>query len=142
MDYVAALSGMWKSRENKTTTGSTIGRVVEAPPNLRIAIWNNQVILEPTQLYMNDRLFNDHTRTFSIGGDISEQTMTVDSSLMSLAGSGPHLHNLTSWEGTGNYKSNGSIVNTDTLKVDDLVKLTPTEDIQVWFVDFKIRKVK
>ena len=142
MDYSTQLANMWKNRENKKIIGVTIGKVIEAPPNLRISIWNKQVILEPTQLYMNDRLFGDHTRTFEIEGDITEQSMTVDSSLMTKAGSGPHLHDLKSWEGTGSYKSNGTIVNTDTLKVGDLVKLTPTEDFQVWFVDHKVRKVK
>lgn len=142
MDYTTKLSQMFKERENKKNIGATIGKVVEAPPNLRISIWNKQVILEPTQLYMNDRLFDDHTRTFKIDGEISEQSMTVGSSDMSLAGSGPHKHNLLSWEGSGGYKANGTIVNTDTLKVNDLVKLTPTEDFQVWFVDYKVRKVK
>jgi hypothetical protein len=94
---------------------------------------------------MNDRLFNDHTRQYSLEGEITEQTMKVSTSQLTGEGSrddpSHNTHKLENWSGTGTYKANGTIVNTDTLKKDDLVKLTPAEDGQIWFVDFKIRKL-
>ncbi len=139
--YSVQLAKILREMENPTQIGPTIGEVVSAPPNLRISIWNGNVILEPSQLYMNDRLFDDHTREYEVDGEVTEQSMTVNSSDMTLEGQGPHKHSLLSWGGTGTYKAKGTIVNTDTLKKGDLVKVTPTEDIQIWFVDFKVRKL-
>lgn len=141
MKYEEKLAKLLAERNNFEVWESVVGRVVSPPPKLRISIWSGDVILEPHQLYMNDRLFNDHTREYSLEGKITEQNMTVSSSDMTKAGQGPHLHMLKSWAGKGTYKAEGTIVNTDTLKEGDLVKVTPTEAGQKWFVDFKVRKL-
>ena len=145
MNYQTKLAKLFHSKTNKDPFEATIGKVLAPPPNLRVSIWNGQVILEPGQLYMNDRLFNDHTRNYSLEGNITEQTMSVSPSQITGEGSrddpNHNPHKLESWGGTGTYKAEGTIVNTDTLKKGDLVKLTPTENGQIWFVDFKVRKL-
>lgn len=154
-EYGAKLAKLFRELENKEMTESTIGNVVSPPPNLRISIWNNSVILEPTQLYMNDRLFDDHTRKFEIDGKVYEIDLTLEKNEVTDIITPPVLPYVPApappppWsvkgkgamKGKGTYKTNGTIVNTDTLKKGDLVKLTPTEDIQIWFVDFKVRKL-
>ena len=156
MDYKNELAKLFKERENKKIVTATIGEVIEAPPNLRVSIWNKQVILEPNQLYMNDRLFNDHTRDYSLEGDIEDIDLTLEKNEITNAVIPPVLPYVPNptppapWsfkgegamKGSGTYKAKGTIINTDTLKVGDKVKLTPTESFQVWFVDFKVRKVK
>lgn len=141
MKYQALLSKILKSKDNLEPFESTIGRVVTPPPKLTISIWNGQVILEPNQLYMNDRLFNDHIRDYSLEGEITEESIDITASDMTKAGQGPHKHTLIGFSGSGSYKASGKITNTDTLKKGDLVKLTPTESGQIWFVDFKVRKL-
>jgi hypothetical protein len=145
MKYQTLLAKLLNSKTNFIPFESTIGKVLTPPPELTISIWNGQAILEPDQLYMNDRLFNDHTRLYSLEGNITEQTMEVSTSQLTGEGSRDdpthNTHKLESWGGTGIYKAEGAIVNTDTLKKGDLVKLTPTENGQIWFVDFKIRKL-
>ena len=141
MSYKERMAKLLIAKNNFEVWESVIGKVLSPPPELRVSIYKGAVILEPHQLYMNDRLFSDHTRTYSIKGDITEQSMDVTSSYMTKAGQGPHKHDLISWGGSGAYKSEGTIVNTDTLKTGDLVKVTPTENGQKWFVDFKVRKL-
>lgn len=141
MKYQALLSKLLKSKDNLEPFESTIGKVITPPPKLTISIWNGQVILETNQLYMNDRLFNDHKRNYSLEGEIIEENIDITTSDMTKAGQGPHKHTLISFSGNGSYKAKGKITNTDTLKKGDLVKLTPTENGQIWFVDFKVRKL-
>lgn len=118
-----------------------IGTVIEAPPTLKIKVLNEELTLEyPKHLYLNNRLRWDYKREFTIEGEITEEDMTVESSSMTKAGQGPHDHTLKSFKAKGKYKSTGTITNTDTLKVGDLVKLTPTANGQKWFVDYKVLK--
>jgi len=154
-EYGAKLAKLWKELENQEVVESTMGKVISPPPNLRISIWNNSVILEPTQLYMNDRLFDDHTRKFKIDGNVDNIDLTLEKNEVTEIVTPPILPFVPApappppWSvkgkgamiGKGTYKTNGTIVNTDTLKIGDLVKLTPTENIQIWFVDFKVRKL-
>ena len=91
-------------------------------------------------LYMNDRLFDDYTRTYKLEGTLDEITINATSSNNTCGAGYSNPHGTI--EGSGEYKANGTIINTDTLKVGDLVKVTPTEDGQKWIVDFKIRKIK
>lgn len=162
-EYGAKLAKLWKELENQETIESTIGEVINPPPNLRISIWNSSVILEPTQLYMNDRLFNDHTREYKLEGTIgaidvttTKQDIKTYLTPLYLKKDAPgDVSSPNKWvntigesqiigasTGSRDFKiTEGTIVNTDTLKVGDLVKLTPTEDAQIWFVDFKIRKL-
>jgi len=155
-EYGAKLAKLWKELENQEIIESTIGKVISPPPNLRVSIWNNSVILEPTQLYMNDRLFDDHTRKFEIDGEVSEIDLNLEKNEVTDIIIPPVLPFIPApappppWavkgkgamKGKGTYKTNGTIVNTDTLKKGDLVKLTPAGVGQIWFVDFKVRKLK
>lgn len=140
--FSSKLAKMFVERENpETITEPCIGKVVIAPPELTISIWDGEVILPPKKLYMNDRLYHDYTREFDITGKITEITIDTTSSNTE-AGPGPHKHEHGTIEGTGKYKAIGTIINTDTLVVGDYVKVIPCQDGQMWFVDSKYRKVK
>ena len=117
-----------------------IGEVIKAPPELTISILDGRFILYPHMLYMNDRLFDDYTRTYKLVGTLDKITINATSSNKpcGLGATNPH----GTIEGNGEYKANGTFINTDTLKIGDLVKVTPTEKGQKWIVDFKIRKIK
>lgn len=117
-----------------------IGEVIKAPPELTISILDGRFILYPHMLYMNDRLFDDYTRTYKLVGTLDKITINATSSNKpcGLGTTNPH----GTIEGNGEYKANGTFINTDTLKKGDLVKVTPTEKGQKWIVDFKIRKIK
>lgn len=117
-----------------------IGEVIKAPPELTISILDGRFILYPHMLYMNDRLFDDYTRTYKLVGTLDKITINATSSNKpcGLGATNPH----GTIEGNGEYKANGTFINTDTLKKGDLVKVTPTEKGQKWIVDFKIRKIK
>lgn len=117
-----------------------VGRVIKAPPELTISIIDGKVILYPHMLYMNDRLFDDYTRKYKLDGNIESITINATTSNQPCGSGATNQHGTIS--GSGEYKSNGTFINTDTLVVGDLVKVTPTEKGQMWIVDFKVRKIK
>lgn len=142
MDYKRIMNKMMKERENVPVEFEPcIGKVIKAPPDTTISILDGQVTLYPHMLYMNDRLYDDYTREFDITGTITEITLNTTSSNIE-AGPGPHKHEHGTIKGDGKYKAFGTIINTDTLKVGDYVKVVPTEKGQKWFIDSKFRKVK
>lgn len=127
---------MFKDRENPDIFEATIGTVLSPPPKLRISIWDGETILEPEHLYLNDRLFDDYTRQYMLTGEITKYSLknTTNTEVAS-----NHSHPIKSLAGSGSYEASGTFINTDTLKAGDLVKLTPTENGQKWFVDYKVR---
>ncbi|MGL6063769.1 MAG: DUF2577 family protein [Fusobacteriaceae bacterium] len=140
--YSAKMAKLFVERENPDLiTEPCIGIVTIAPPELTISIWDGQVTLYPSQLYMNDRLYNDYSREYEITGDLTEITINTTSGNTE-AGPGPHKHQHGKISGTGKYKAIGTIINTDTLIVGDYVKVVPSQNGQMWFVDSKFRKVK
>lgn len=142
MNYELAMAKMFKKSDSQVSIfEACIGIVIKAPPEITITIWDGQVTLFPHMLYMNDRLYDDYTRKFDIVGEINEITITTTSSNIEI-GPGPHKHEHGIIEGSGEYKAIGTIINTDTLKVGDYVKVVPTEKGQKWFIDSKYRKVK
>ena len=134
--YQEALAKMFKQYENIDPFEPVLGVVIEGFPNLRISIYSGQVILGIDKLYMNDRLFDDYTRTYKLEGQITEYDFqnTTDTEIAS-----NHTHPIKTLKGKGTYKAEGTFINTDTLKVGDLVKVTPTENGQMWFIDYKVR---
>lgn len=128
---------MFKDRENPDIFEATIGTVLSPPPKLRISIWDGETILESEHLYLNDRLFDDYTRQYMLTGEVTEYSFENTTSSEPV---GEHpAHPIKKLTGKGGYKAKGTFINTDTLKEGDLVKLTPTENGQKWFVDYKIR---
>lgn len=127
---------MFKDRENPDIFEATIGTVLSPPPKLRISIWDGETILEPEHLYLNDRLFDDYTRQYMLTGEITKYSLknTTNTEVAS-----NHSHPIKNLVGNGSYEASGTFINTDTLKAGDLVKLTPTENGQKWFVDYKVR---
>lgn len=141
MNYELAMAKMFKKSESEDTTfEACIGTVIKAPPETTITIWDGQVTLFPHMLYMNDRLYDDYTREFDIVGDITEITINATSSNSTCPLGAVNAHGTI--KGAGKYKAVGTIINTDTLKVGDYVKVIPTEKGQKWFIDSKYRKVK
>lgn len=135
------LAKFLKTLEPKKTFEPCLGVVIKAPPQLTIHIKSANYTLYPRMLYMNYRLFDDYTRLYELHGEITEQKMNLSASSETPSGCGPHTHTQTSFTASGTYKAKGTIVNTCTLKVGDLVKVTPTENGQMWFVDYKVRKI-
>lgn len=127
-----------KSLAPKKQFQTTVGIVIKAPPELTISLIDGNYILYPRMLYMNDRLFDDYTRQYSLQGEITKYSFqnTTDTEEAS-----NHTHPIKKIAGSGTYKAQGTIINTCTLKVGDLVKVTPSEDGQMWFVDYKVRKI-
>lgn len=127
---------MFKDRENPDIFEAIIGTVLSPPPKLRISIWDGETILEPEHLYLNDRLFDDYTRQYMLTGEITKYSLknTTNTEVVS-----NHSHPIKILAGNGSYEASGTFINTDTLKAGDLVKLTPTENGQKWFVDYKVR---
>lgn len=141
MNYELAMAKMFKKSDSEETTfEACIGTVIIAPPETTITIWDGQVTLFPHMLYMNDRLYDDYTREFDIVGDITEITINATSSNSTCPLGAENAHGTI--KGAGKYKAVGTIINTDTLKVGDYVKVIPTEKGQKWFIDSKYRKVK
>ena len=68
-DFVAKF---FRSLLAKKEFQTCIGVVIEPPPNLHISIMKGKYILYPRMLYMNDRLFDDYTRTYKLTGEITE----------------------------------------------------------------------
>ena len=134
--YQEELAKMFKQYENIDPFEPVLGVVIEGFPNLRISIYSGQVILGIDKLYMNDRLFDDYTRTYKLEGQITEYDFqnTTNTEIAS-----NHTHPIKTLAGKGTYKAEGTFINTDTLKVDDLVKVTPTDNGQMWFIDYKVR---
>ena len=134
--YQEELAKMFKQYENPDPFKPVLGVVIEGFPNLRISIYSGQVILGIDKLYMNDRLFDDYTRTYKLEGQITEYDFqnTTNTKVAS-----NHTHPIKTLAGKGTYKAEGTFINTDTLKVGDLVKVTPTDNGQMWFIDYKVR---
>lgn len=134
------LAKFFRSLLHKKQFQTTVGKVIKAPPELTISLIDSNYILYPRMLYMNDRLFDDYTRQYRLDGEITEYDFTNTTSSEPV--STHPAHPIKTLKGKGAYKAQGTIVNTCTLKVGDLVKVTPSEDGQMWFVDYKVRKIK
>lgn len=139
-DNSSFVAKYFKSLNKGKEFQSCIGIVIKAPPELTISILSGRVILYPRMLYMNDRLFDDYTRQYSLEGEITEYQF--DNTTKSEPVSTHPAHPILKLAGSGTYKAQGTIINTCTLVVGDLVKVTPTENGQMWFVDYKVRKIQ
>lgn len=139
MKNKAKLAKIIKQNLPKPQFQVSIGEVIKAPPELTIKLRGSRYILYPKMLYMNNRLFNDYTRTYSLEGSITEYSFDNTTKTDGVPQHPPHP--ISKLAGSGTYKAIGTIINTDTLKVGDLVRVTPTENGQIWIVDYKIRKL-
>lgn len=120
-----------KNYQNKEIN-QIIATVTSAPPNLKIKFAENEI--PSKQIYCSNYLLPHYHRNYTFDGiidsmhqDVSEVKTTYNSSDMTLAGSGPHKHNLISSDGkgaiesTGNYNHHGDLWLEDTLEVGDEV---------------------
>ena len=135
-DFVAKyIRGLTQDKPFQTC----VGVVVKPPPELHISIMNGAFMLYPRMLYMNDRLFDDYTRDYKLEGEVTDYKFDNTTQTDGVPQHPPHpISNLA---GKGTYSAKGTIINTDTLKKGDLVCVTPTENGQMWVVNFKVRKI-
>lgn len=52
------LAKMFKERDNKTPIGAIVGKIVNPLPNLRVAIFDGQFLLDKEQLYICSKIDN------------------------------------------------------------------------------------
>ena len=105
--------------EEHTPQGTTIGKIISPPPNIKIA-WNN-IILTKERIYIDEYLLTGHQR--KITGKITTET--------DCAGHHVHSHNINS-----SYEGDWILI--DTLKVGDLVEVTPMKGDQLFIVKCKL----
>ena len=137
-DNINFVAKYLKKLEKPKEFQTCVGVVIKAPPELTISILSGKMILYPRMLYMNDRLFNDYTRTYKLTGKITKYNFENKTNTKIASN---HAHPIKSLTGQGTYEAEGTFINTDTLVVGDLVKVTPTEAGQMWIVDYKVRKI-
>ncbi len=137
-DNINFVAKYLKKLEKPKEFQTCVGVVIKAPPELTISILSGKMILYPRMLYMNDRLFNDYTRTYKLTGKITKYNFENKTNTEIASN---HAHPIKSLAGQGTYEAEGTFINTDTLVVGDLVKVTPTEAGQMWIVDYKVRKI-
>lgn len=143
-----------KGFENPNKFGNVVGKVIKPLPELQISINNEEIILYPEQLYLDEKWWNDYTREFEIKEsdfDLKGDTFSLTANPCVIQDTTPASPRLvatipegqtTDVQIAGKANNTGSIKYTDTLKEGDLVLLIPTFDEQTWFVSGKIRKVK
>lgn len=138
MNHNEEIAKFLKSLQPKERFEACVGVVIKSLPELTISIKDSSIILYPRMLYMNDRLFDDYTRQYSLDGKITEYDFKNTTSSEAVP---PHpAHPIKKLTGSGIYKAEGTIINTCTLKEGDLVKVTPAQN-GMWFVDYKVRKI-
>lgn len=142
-----------KGFENPNPIGSLVGKVVKPMPNLTISIMDEEILLYPQQLYINTLLTNEYEREFKIEGSDFELsgnkfTLTANPFVIQDTTPGSPRPVTTIPEGQttrveigGKAKITGKFKLIDTLKIGDLVKVTPTADEQTFFVDYIVKKV-
>lgn len=138
MNHKEEVAKFFRNMTPKPKFESCLGVVTKELPELTISIKDSSIILYPRMLYMNDRLFDDYTRKYSLEGEITEYSFDNTTKSEPVP---PHpAHPIKNLAGNGTYKAEGTIINTCTLKVGDLVKVTPAQN-GMWFVDYKVRKI-
>lgn len=142
--HVNKLAKMFREFEPEKSIGSIVGEVIEPYPDLKISILSGQVILHSEHLYINEHLLIGYEREFETTESKISATTKTEAGYALVTGSATesstgHSHQIILNE--KDYTSKGKIKMTDTLKKGDLVKLTPTVDDQIWFVDYKVKKV-
>lgn len=105
--------------EEHTPQGTTIGKIISPPPDIKIA-WNN-IILTKERIYIDEYLLTGHQRTAT--GKIMTETQE----------DGHHVH---SHDISSSYEE--TFILTDTLKVGDLVEVTPMKGDQLFIVKCKL----
>ena len=105
--------------EEHTPQGTTIGKILSPPPDIKIA-WNN-IILTKERIYIDEYLLEGHQRT--VEGEIITETED----------DGHHVH---SHDINSSYEGNWIL--TDTLKAGDLVEVTPMKGDQLFIVKCKL----
>lgn len=108
--------------EEHTPHGTSVGKIISPPPEIKIA-WNN-IILNKERIYIDEYLLIGHKREAK--GHIKSGTQSADCGC-----GGSHSHGI-------NNDYTDTIIYTDTLKVGDLVEVTPLKGDQLFIVKCKL----
>ena len=123
--------------ESHTPPGTSIGEIISPPPNIKIA-WNN-IIIDKKRIYIDEYLLKGHERKAE--GRIKSSTQLIephkhvyynDDGIPSLTEeAGEHLHDIDD-------PYTESLIMADTLKIGDLVEVTPLKGEQLFIVKCKL----
>ena len=109
-----------------TPHGTSIGKIISPPPDIQIA-WNN-VILYKEQIYIDEYLLIGHKRMAKVH--------IVSGTQDRAGGSGEAEYESHNHDIDNDYTE--SLILTDTLKVGDLVEVTPMKGDQLFIVKCKL----
>lgn len=60
MNVYSELAKEFKKRDNFKTIGAIVGKVEAGLPDIKISIFNGQIILNKQNLFMSDQIFSHH----------------------------------------------------------------------------------
>lgn len=109
--------------ETHTPHGTSVGKVIAPPPDLKIA-WNN-IVLNKERIYIDEYLLIGHKREAK--GHIKSGTQPESCG----CSDAKHSHDIDN-----DYTD--TIIYTDTLKAGDLVEVTPLKGDQLFIVKCKL----
>lgn len=129
MDGIVELAKMFKERNNKSWSGIQVGVVEYEFPEIKIRL-GDVILLDKSKLLFSSHVLSGYEREFAIEGDLE----FTDSDAGQTSVNSSHSHSIQSLSVNTQYKSNGKIKLTDTLKKGDKVILVPTADEQYYYV--------
>ncbi|BEP28820.1 DUF2577 family protein [Helicovermis profundi] len=116
MDYDVELARLLKERNNAKHESALIGSVVSDFPEIKIVIYNGEVLLTKKNLYFTNTVLS-HIREVELTGSIKIKEITE------------------------NFTSTSELTITDTIKKGDQVMLIPTSNLQEFFVIDIVKKL-
>lgn len=131
---IETLARMLKARDNPLWVGAVTGEVVKAPPQLEVKL-ENGVIIKNHKIMISIEKIIGYQRTYSLEGNITQYDFE-NTTATEVASN--HTHQIKKLSGNGNYKAEGTIQWTDTLKVGDKVLMLPTNENEYFYLIDKV----
>lgn len=123
MDGIMELAKLLKERENPSTSGIQVGKVVVGFPDIKISA-GDKIILDRDDLVFSAHILKNYRRDFEIE-NIDGETDSIN-----VGDHGTHKHKINTLKATIKF--------TDELKIGDEVILIPTTDEQTYYVLDKV----
>jgi len=127
-ELARAIAPFLKERENKSTLGIMVGKVISISP-YRIRI-DEKIILEQEDLVFSASLLKDYSREFIVENIVGNTNSVYDGGM----GASSHSHSLTDLSGNIKYTL-------DLLLVNDEVIIIPTSNLDRWYVIDKVGRL-
>lgn len=128
---IATLASLLKDRDNPVWLGAVTGEVIKAPPELEVKLQSG-VIIKKHKIMVSIEKIAGYKREFSIDGTINDITINATTSNKPCGLGASNAHGTI--QGKGNYKTVGTIIWTDTLKVGDTVLMLPTNKEEYFYL--------